>query len=54
MTHREETVFSNTSLKERQKGREGEKEDVSSYWMTQRGNSLLKHLIGRKMEATRK
>jgi len=31
-------------LKERRKGREGEKEDVSCYWMIHReGNCLLKH-----------
>jgi hypothetical protein len=27
------TVFYNTLLKERQKGREDEEEDISSYWM---------------------
>jgi hypothetical protein len=41
-------------LKERQKGREDETEDVSSYWMTQRGNCLLKHLIERMTGGTRR
>jgi len=39
---------------ERQKGREGDKEDVSSYWMTQRWNCLPKHLNEIKTEGRRR